>query len=163
VRNTAPVEKTASGEDILLGFIVLLFSVLLTQLLLRRRLEAHIEGLTTGIGLSGLVGLAALILLPVLTVVLMASMLGLIAGAILLFVFISLVLLAIPFACIILGALITRYKDGVASVRLPYTILAAVVIELMLFVPVLGQVAILVLFCISLGALMRTVYRFMVR
>ncbi len=158
VQNTAPVDTSVSYEGVVVLFIVLLFSALIFQLLLRQQLERHANELTGGLGLAGLIGIAIVILAPVLIVVGVASMLGTLIGLVLLALFFLLLFGAVAFSSVLVGGVISRYHQGTPTFNVLYTVGGAIAIQILMLIPVLGPTLVLVIFFIALGVLARRLF-----
>ena len=109
-------------------------------------------------GVSGLIGMAALFIAPVLIVVSLASMLGVLVGLMILFAFILLLLVTCALLSIYIGALVGMYMKNNGSLSVVYTILGAAIIQIMLLVPVLGVIAVAIIYFIVFGSLLRSLF-----
>jgi cytoskeletal protein CcmA (bactofilin family) len=158
VKNTAPVEKEVSYEMYVVSFIVILFSALILQLLFRTQLLKSIPALTHNLGAAGLVGMASLILIPIVVVISLASMLGMLVGLIMLFAFILLILISCALSSILVGVILQKYINGTESLNVAYTIFGAVILQISLVIPVLGFIVVTLIFLITFGTLIRSLY-----
>lgn len=158
IKNTAPAEKTGSYESYVISFIIILFSALVLQLLLRSHLQIVLPALTQNIGMAGLIGIAGLILFPILIAISIASMLGLVVGLLLLFAFFFLILTSVALASIIVGAFINRYFYKTLSLNVAFTILGAALLQGLLLIPLIGVVLMMIIFFITFGALLRYIF-----
>ncbi len=158
VKNTVTVETPVSYEGYIISFIIVLFSALVLQLLFRSQLQRALPVMTQNIGMAGLIGMAGMIITPMLIVVSLASMLGFMVGLITLFAFLLLVLVSCALSSIYIGTLLSTYMNKSTNLSVVYTILGAVVLQAMLLVPVIGFVALVLLFFIVFGALLRSIF-----
>ena len=158
VQNTAPVEGEVSEENVVIFCIILLFSALILQLLLRQQLQRHANELTGNLGMAGLIGLAVLILAPVLIVIAIVSMLGTLIGLILLALFFLLLFGAAVFTSVLLGGLISKYHKGQTMFNVLYTVGGACIVQLLLLIPVIGHTLAMVVFFLALGVLTRRLF-----
>jgi len=140
VKNTTTVEAPVSYEGSIISFIIVLFSALVLQLLFRAPLLRAIPTMIQNVGLAGLIGIAAMIIAPILIVVSLASMLGVLVGLIIFFTFILLVLGTCALASIYMGAFINKYMKRDNTISVVGTILGAISLQLLLLIPVLGVV-----------------------
>lgn len=160
VQNTAPVETEVSYENIIISFIVMLFSALMLQLIFRNQLTRQLPKLTDGLGMAGLIGIATLILAPIVIVIALASMLGTLIGLLLLAGFILLLLLTFALSSVYLGAIIGKFTNAPHMPHVLYTVFGAVIIQLLLLIPLIGQTLALVLYFIVFGAIVRSLFLF---
>ena len=158
VKNTIPSKEPASYEGYVISFIIVLFSALILQLLFRTQLQTSLPSMTQNMGVAGLIGMAALFIAPVLIVVSLASMLGVLVGLMILFAFILLLLVTCALLSIYIGALVGMYMKNNGSLSVVYTILGAAIIQIMLLVPVLGVIAVAIIYFIVFGSLLRSLF-----
>lgn len=158
VRNTSTVEKSVSYDGYIISFIIILFSALVLQLLFRAHLQRSLPLMTQNMGMAGLIGMAVMIITPILIVVSLASMLGILVGLVILFAFVLLLLLSFALSSIYIGALISKYLKKENTLSVVYTVLGAVTLQLTLLVPVIGPITAILIFFIVFGALIRGIF-----
>lgn len=105
------------------------------------------------------VGFIAIISIPVLTLLLFASVVGMYFGFILLALYLFALLVAGVFMCITTGALLSKLIQKEVKIDWKWTLFGTIVVFALPFVPVLGWVAILVLFFASMGAVVASLWR----
>jgi cytoskeletal protein CcmA (bactofilin family) len=158
VRNTAPPVATPEYSNVLIMFIVLLFTALVLQLILRGALTRFTPELTDNLGLSGLIGFGAVILMPVIAAVTLVSVLGSFFGVIFIFIFILTLLLSIALAPVLMGALMCGYQTGVRTPHVLYTVISAALLQVAAFIPLVGPLLIMATILIVFGALIKVAF-----
>ena len=98
------------------------------------------------------VGLIATIVIPVLLVLLFLSVVGMYFGFILLALYLFALLVAGVFMCITTGALLSKLIRKEVQVDWKWTLFGTVLVFVLPFVPILGWIAIVILFFASMGA-----------
>ncbi len=155
-----PKEETQSFEPLILNILILAFSSLTIFFLAKSRIDPLIAKIFVGYGRLGLIGLGMLVALPIIAVILMASVIGFIVGSALLLSYI--VLVAISFMClpIIIGALVQRLSRLGESVTI-FTVIIGVFVTLFIpFLPVIGGFILFLGLVVTIGALCNELYRF---
>ncbi len=153
-------EDVQSFEPLILNILILVFSSLTVFFLAKSRINPIITMIFTGYGRLGLIGLGMLVSLPIIAVILMASVIGLIVGLALLLSYV--VLVAFSFMClpIIIGALVQRLTRLGDSVTI-FTVIIGVFVTLFIpFVPIVGGFLLFLGLVVTIGALCSELYRF---
>lgn len=150
-------QKTVFRTEIV-TFLISLFATLSLYLLARKRVEMFGSTATKRYTLKLLVGFATLFLVPIAVVILLASVLGIFVGLIGLFAFCALFLLTLPLMSIVLGSIIAELVTKKSRISVLWIMLGAVLIHVLLLLPIVGLVAISLLFLITLGNLVITSY-----
>lgn len=142
----------------LMPTFVLLFATLSLYLLFRKRLEELVIETDRSYLKSGLVGLAVVILGPLLSLLLMVTLLGVIAGllgfALTLLVYIT----GAVVMSVIVGSSLSKLVVKKTTVSLTWILAGAVAIHILLYIPVVGPMILFALFCISVGAVSLKLY-----
>lgn len=139
-------------------FLAFLFSALVLLFLLRGRGEKFVKESLKGFGVRGLIGLGALILTPFVGVLLLVSVLGGVLGVFLIALYIALLLLAFAGMGIFAGALCARVVKKEYIVSWQWTVLGVLILQVLAFVPILGQFALLLLFFVVFGSILYWIY-----
>lgn len=151
-------EATLSPEVFLFPLLMLLFAALTVYLLLRKRLPGMVRIISSNYGVNGLVGLAILGGVPFAVLILFVSVLGILAGLLLLTLYAAFVIFAYILASIVAGVwlmkLITK-KEQVSAISVGVGVL---LFQTLAFVPFIGFLAILALIAITMGSLAREAY-----
>ncbi len=159
IKGTPQIESAISYDNIVISFVIMLFTALLLQLLLRPQITQMIPVWTEKTGISGLLGIAGIVSFPILVVLALASMLGVQIGLLLLFVFLTLICVSIALTSIMVGATIAKYAQGITEPQVLYTIGGAIVLQLCLFIPVIGFFVVLMSFFVTFGGIMLWLFR----
>lgn len=159
VKNTAPATVPVSYDSIIISFVIILFSALILQMLLRPQLIKMQPIWTDKVGVAGLIGLGTVILTPLLIGLMLASLLGSLVGVIALLAFIMLIFLSVSLMSVMLGILLAKHVGHMKEPHVIYTIVGAAILQLMFFVPVVGPILLLMGFFITMGGIVLFAYR----
>ncbi len=158
IRETvAPIPDRAMGPSLPFLFMSL-FSSLVAVLLFRDRIRALIETHAHSIGLSGFLGFGALLMLPTAAAILLASVLGALAGGLVLIVYFGFLLVALILSPIVVGGMLAKLVVHEYRVSWLWAGAGVVVTQALLFVPIIGPILLSVLFLIVLGMLVHKTY-----
>ena len=91
-------------------------------------------------------------------VIMLVSMLGVLIGLIGLFVMLALSIVAITLMNVIAGVLLAKWVTKKATVTVPIIIVGAIVLQVFVWVPVIGPVILFTVFLVTLGALVARLY-----
>lgn len=158
-------EKNRRGGFLSLGYVIKILSILLVAWLLVRFVPGKIEQVTqssTSSPWANLgIGMLGLIVTPILGVILLFTVLGWYLSVIILIWYILMLLLAAAAAAILAGGLILRYGLGKPSLAVSWqaAVVGVLTLAVLAAVPVLGPLAIFVLFIIALGGMLRVANR----
>ena len=147
-------------QPLVLNVLVLIFSALTVFFILRTRTEKFVRTILDGYGRLGLIGLGMFLAIPIVSVILMASIVGFLVGLSLLLVYAMLALVALMFLPIFCGALVQKITRLGETLTI-FTILLGVAIVVVLpFIPVLGGFVLFLGFLMITGALYTELYRY---
>ncbi len=155
---SAPAEEGFDYRDSAMMFLVSLFASLSLFLLGRRLVVRYARVATVNVAKSALVGFSVLVTVPIAISILMVSVLGLFLGLIGFALFALIIFLALPLLNIVAGGLIARTFTNTTEVNALYVTLGALVVQAMLFVPVVGAVILILLFLVVIGGLGLSIY-----
>lgn len=141
-------------------FFVLLFTGFVYRFLLGTRVAALLARSVAMPGHSALLGLATLVLAPVVIGLAFVSVLGILLGSALLFAYFAALALAFSFSGIVLGAFISRIATGQASYNILWITIGTAVLYALTFVPYVGLMAPLAVTLIVLGSFTSRGYEF---
>lgn len=161
VRNDPIVEDTQqSFVSMLLPLLALLFSVALWYLLSRRMLQRVVNRALQPNVRPVLVGGLVLLLAPFATSILLVSMLGFLAGVVLLATFVLFVTLAVVALPATIGqfSLVLIQKEA-KPISLVSLVLGVVMMGVCLVIPVVGPIVLLGFFVLTFGALVDLLIR----
>ncbi len=160
VNRTQPeLLPTMSPKDVLLPLLIALFSTLCAFLLFRARLHTLVQSTVGHVGRNGLIGLAVVLLSLPLTILLMLTVLGFWLGLVVLLGTLLLYVVAFVVMHIYAGALLARVFGQGYRVDLVWIIIGTIAVQALVYVPVLGALAILALFTIALGSLVMSGFK----
>ena len=159
VQERQPAADTSLLEVIALSLFTLLFGAFVALLIARPFLTALVEDATRSYGRYGLIGLLLLIGVPVLSFLLMVSVVGLLVGLALMALYAALLFIAWIIAGPILGGVIFSYiKKDAPTLSLLAVMGGVFLFEALIFIPVLGPLLVLAIFAIALGGLAEKMY-----
>lgn len=138
---------------------ILAFASLTLYLVARKQLRSMILKTRNNLGLTGLIGLAVLIVVPFVSVVLMISVIGLYLGIMLLVSYIFLLFVSCIYAAVMLGYYAEKYGFKKTVVTMTTVILGVLILCLLGFIPVIGKLLIFACIVVALGELSTTLYR----
>lgn len=152
------VTQSHYNSDILF-FIMVLFAAFIVYVLAPSIVQRFVRDTDDHLGMHGLIGLGVLIATPFISVLLMISIVGFIAGIALLIAYVSLVSISGILGVIGLGKFIQVLLFKNKEVWFLTPILGVVTCALLSFVPVIGGLTLLGIVSISLGILVQRGYR----
>lgn len=155
VRNTLPEPEPVSYEGVVVVFILVLFTALIIQLLFRSQLTRAMPVLMADLGMAGLIGIALSILVPVVSMVLLVSVLGSAIAMVLILLSALFLVLWLPLASIFIGVLIRKYMNQTTEPQVLYTVLGAVALFVLMLIPIVGPLVVFIAFFITAGAFAR--------
>jgi len=141
-----------SYRSLAISFLVSVFASVSLFLVIRRPLTRFAEFSVNRFGLYALLGAALLVLLPMIITILLISVLGAFLGFIGLAIFLLLLIISIPLINIVLAACITKVLLQKVEINLIWITVAAALVQGLLFIPIIGPVAIIVLVLATIGA-----------
>lgn len=160
VRQEAPT-RGGNGfvpRDAVIPLLVLMFSALVYLLLFREHIGPFVGGVTkrpllyTGVGFGTLIGT------PIVVVLLLVSVLGIPLSFALFFFYLTVLMLALPLSCIILGAFLSYAFTKEHSISLPWTLAGVAGFVLLAVIPYIGALALLALVSMVFGAVAMKLY-----
>lgn len=145
---------------IVLRFVTTLLLTFLLVYIFRVFSQRATEYVLKSFGRSVLTGLLALLAVPIISVVLFASLILMPVSVLLMLVYVFVAVLASAVASIAVGALINRAfgKQHVLEVSFKTAALGVVLLTVVQFVPLVGEATRFVFFLAALGAVWRYVY-----
>jgi hypothetical protein len=151
--------KQTDVRDALIPIFISLFAALSLYLLFRKELQVLAELVYKSPFKSGLFGLSVLIAGPVVSLLLIATVLGLIIGvAGVALVFLAYVL-GFALSGVVLGAYLNKLLFRKLSVSLATVILGTVVLHALLFIPIIGFGLFILAFMLTVGGLAMSAYK----
>lgn len=161
VRNEAESE-VGSGRDYgtaLLFFTAHLFAALCLYLLFRNSITGFVRETINNYGRSGVVGLAAFFVAPIVVILLMVTMLGLLLGIVGLFALTAAYFVAFILTAMVAGGGLAKLLGRQIEVNFVWILGGVVVLHLLRLIPFVGPLVLFTLFIFTLGGLLWRGYR----
>jgi hypothetical protein len=153
-------EETHQFRPLILNVLVLVFSGLAIFFVLRSRTARLVETIFDGYGRLGLIGLGMFLAIPIVAVILMASVIGFVVGAAILLGYSMLLMTAFMCLPILFGSLFQRALRLGTALTINTIVLGVFVVFAIPFIPVLGGFILFVGFLMILGGIYSELYRF---
>lgn len=144
---------------LIMQILVLLFASLTLFLIAREPLAHLVERTVHSYGMQGLVGICVFLFGAPLGILLVTSVLGSIVGIALLFAYVLLLIISLIASGIVLGAVLERLILKKSTISFLTVIFGTIAIGILILVPVLGPLALFLLYIIILGGLSTGLYR----
>mgnify|MGYP001261196732 CR=1 FL=1 len=156
-------EEAESAKErtraLLIPLFISLFTSLTLYLLFKSQLQRMLRTLQHESGKSLLVGAVTIIAGPVTAVVLMATVLGMFVGIALMALLLLLFVVSFALTGVVFGVMLLRLFDPQAKLTLGSILFGTLLLNALLFIPVAGIFALVVLEGMTLGALALMLYR----
>lgn len=160
VKNTQELTRgNKKAEDVLIPIFVSLFAVLSIYLVFRNELQRLISSIMDSAVKSGLVGLGVLVVGPLVSILLIATVLGMLVGFVGIFLLLSMYVLSMILTGALLGGILSKYITKKEEVGLLWILAGSLGVHLLLSIPVIGPFVVFVLFLLTLGGLSVVIYR----
>lgn len=145
------MEAQAHFDGLLPFAFMTLFAVLVLVFFIRERLAHFVSSYVHRPGLAVTVGFGIVFLTPLAFGLLMASVLGLIVGALLLALYAGLIIFAAIVMHVVLGAMIAKYTVKEYRVSWVFALAGVAAVQVALLIPFIGPLAVFALFLTTLG------------
>jgi len=155
----ASISTREQTRDVLIPIFITLFATLSLYLLFKKELESLITTTEGGFTRSILIGSSVVLLGPVVAVLLMVTILGILVGLMTLAVVVILYVAGIALSSVVLGAYVSKFFTKKLEVTLITILVGSVSIQLLLFIPVLGLLAVYTIFAITVGGITQQLYK----
>jgi cytoskeletal protein CcmA (bactofilin family) len=159
VRNISAPEIDYPLRNAAILFLVFLFASLVSFLFLRTFSTRVAEVAQTHVWRSLLIGLGVLFAVPVVGLVLVVSTLGSIVGFTLFGMYIAIVMFATASLGAVVGYMLQVWRKQTGALKVGFVLLGVLLTQALFFIPVLGPLCFLTLFCLTLGAVSEQLYR----
>ncbi len=157
-RNGGSIEESRPFEKRLPLWFMALFSALASVLLLRTHLSAMFESHGHTLLWSGFLGLGTVLAIPIVCGLLFVSMLGMLLGACLAFLYAALLLLSFILVQVFVGALIAKVVVKKYTVNWLWTFVGVCVTQAVLLIPILGMLMVALGTVVVLGMIVYYAY-----
>lgn len=149
----------ADAKDMLVPAFVMLFATFSLYLLFRKEVQSLAKTALASPLRSVLFGFAVCFLGPLVSALLIVTVLGMLLGFIGLLLTFAFYCIAAALSGVVIGAYLQQTFTRKKEVSLLWITLGTLCVQALLFVPVFGGVLVLCLFVITLGALVLNIYR----
>lgn len=146
-------------RTVLIPLFVVLFANLTLYLLFRKELQQLVQYLLLHPLKSAAVGLSIAVLGPVLSIILILTVLGAVVGVAGLFFVLLMYALSLSLCGVVLGAFISRLVTKKIQVSLLWIIVGTCVLYALLYIPIAGTLLYMTLFVMALGTIALSLYR----
>jgi cytoskeletal protein CcmA (bactofilin family) len=144
----------------LIPLMIILFTILTWYLVSRKTLNAVIERSLTRSFRPVLYGVVSVVAVPIIFTLLFVSMIGTLVGFVLLFGFLMMLILSFVGGVAVIGQLLTNaFNQPVKGSSLLSLIAGVIALALLMLLPIIGQLAILVLTLVTLGAMIDLLFQ----
>jgi len=151
--------KMSQPSSIALNVLVLIFSSLTVFFIARGRTERLIADAWNTYGRAGLIGLGMLLAIPIVSIILMASMIGAVVGIALLFLYLFFLLLTLMALPLFIGSFFERLMRKEKKFSLVTVLIGIVVTAALPFIPFIGPLLIFLAALIVFGTFCFELYR----
>jgi hypothetical protein len=155
---TAANDTATLAREVATLFFISLFATLCMYLIARRFVEDMARLTIRKFGFKTLVGFATFAIAPITIGILFVSMLGILVGVIELAFLIVLSVVSLVLMNAVFGALIAKYMFKKNQLTVPFIIAGAAVTQICLLIPYVGMVALVFAFLATAGALVTSFY-----
>lgn len=146
-------------RTLLVPLFITLFAALSMYLLFRRELTAMVAIRSDRYPTHILLGLAVLVLAPVISVMLMVTVLGFLVGVVAAALTVILLVTGYIISGIVCGAYIAKWFKQSTTVSLIWVVVGTALLQSIVFVPVIGPITLLLVYTFSVGLLTHNLYR----
>ncbi len=154
----AATDMTTTLKDIAILFLISLFATLSIYLIARKFVEDMSRLAVRQVGMKTLVGFGTFAIAPITVGILFVSMLGILVGIIELALLIVLAVVSLVLTNAVFGALIAKYLTKKSQLSVPYIIAGAIVTQICLLIPYVGPAILTFAFLATAGALVTSFY-----
>ncbi len=159
VQNQPLLVEAGGLKSFAVPLLILLFAALVWYLLFRRLLEKVATQATTYPVRNMLIGFALFFLIPIAIGILIVSTLGSLLGISLLFIYFSILFIAVTIMGVVTGAYLLKLLPNQKSITIPVILGGTIVSFILAFIPIIGPVVLFMLLFVTLGAFTTHLYR----
>lgn len=156
---SSAVTARQQARGVLIPIFITLFATLSLYLLFKKELEAIVVSIETAFTRNLLIGSALAFLGPITAVLLMITVLGLFVGIMTLAVVVLLYVVGVALSSVVFGAFLMKLITKKLEVTLVTIIVGTVALQGLIFLPIIGPLAIYLIFAVTVGALTQRLYR----
>ncbi len=152
------VSNAEMWKTLLMQLFMFAFAVSLMYVLAPRRVAELTLDTSRGFGVHGLIGLSLFLVIPILSVLLFASIIGFVFGIVLILAYLLFLICALLLSPILLGALITRGLKMENQISFATIGIGLTGFFMLALIPYIGGLAIFAVFAIACGKIGHFVY-----
>ena len=146
-------------RDILIPIFITLFATLSLYLLFRDELIKLVRRVDSSYGTSALIGIAAILLGPVVSLLLIVTVLGLFVGLMSFAVVLLLYVVGFALTSVVCGAILSKFFTKRLSVSLLWILIGTLTIHAIGFIPIIGPLTVFALFSVTVGGISTSLYK----
>jgi len=147
------------ARGVLIPIFITLFATLSLYLLFKRQLESLVQSIDRSFARTALIGSGIILFGPVISILLMVTVLGLFIGLLTFSAVLMLYVAGLALASVVLGAYVTKLFTKELSVTLTSILIGTVALQGILIIPVLGFVCIYILLAVTIGGIAQRIYQ----
>lgn len=155
----AAVTTREKVRDVLIPIFITLFATLSLYLLFKRNIEKVVTSIDHNFARSFMIGSLVIFAGPVISLLLMVTVLGLFVGLLTFSALLMVYIVGIALVSVVLGSFLLKFVTNELSVTLPSILLGVLSVQLLLLIPVLGPLAIYIVFALTVGAVTQRMYK----
>jgi len=156
---TTLVSAKEQARDALIPVFITLFATLSLYLLFKNELQSLVESIEKSFARSVLVGSLTLLLGPLVSLLLMFTVLGLFVGLLTFAWVLALYVSGLALSSVVLGAFVMKTMTKRLEVNLLSILVGAFVFQIFLLIPIVGPLTAVVIFCVTVGGIIGRMYR----
>lgn len=159
VQNEPHTEPAAPNySDNIIFFVMNLFAAMVLFFLFRKELQEFVKETVRNYARSSVLGLTAIFIAPVVTVLLMLTLLGFLLGLAGIFVLALLYIISFVLLSVVVGGLLSQIITKDMQINLLWITIGAIVVNIVFLIPIIGPLAVLCGFVVVLGGLLWQAY-----
>jgi hypothetical protein len=157
------VVKTAAGIGFgifMLQFVMMLFVALLFVWLMPRIAHATGTLAVTHSWTNAGLGFIALVVVPIASIILFGTIIGLFAGFVLILAYLFMLTIASAVAGVVMGGILSRFLKKETLISWKWTLVGVAILQILSLIPIIGWALAFLVYLITLGTLLRQTYTF---
>jgi cytoskeletal protein CcmA (bactofilin family) len=159
VRSDPVYKEDNQVKSFLIVFLITLFASLVWYLFFRKLLQKIVLHTSEHVMRNFFVGFGIFFLLPIASLILLASTLGSLLGMFLLFSYALLILASFITAGVVAGSFLGKLYSSSANLSILFIVLGVFALIGLIYIPVIGPILLTILLLLTLGSVATTLYR----
>jgi len=156
---TKSAASNTKTRNALIPLFITLFATLSLYLLFKKELQVFVHNVHNAPLKNGMLGLAVLVLGPVIALLLTVTVLGVLVGVMSLGVVLILYAVGYSLTGVVLGSYLSKMFTKHATVSLPWILTGTATMYVLMFIPLLGIAVACILFALAVGGLVTGTYK----